>query len=389
VPRRGNWRLRRRGRRKELDVAGLRKNFADVAAHGDEVPLFFYSDLFIKHPEVRDMFPISMEAQRGHLVDALVKIVSSVDSASDLTAFLQGLGRDHRKFGAVSEHYEAVGSSLLATLEYFSGPSWTPELKSDWAAAYDLIGSVMIAAARADEELRPPWWRGRVVAHERRSFDVSVLHVQPEPALDYLPGQSVAIECSSRPRLWRYYSMATAPRQDGLLEFHVRLIDGGAVSMALTSQTAVGSELRLGPPIGVLTLKQPASGKDLLLVAGSTGLAPLKAIVDQLTTLPQAPNVHLFFGARKADGLYDLDSLQKMAAEHAWLTVTPTVSADPKFAGETGSLPDVVARHGDWTGHDAYLAGPSEMVQDTTDRLMSAGLAKDQIHIEDFGWSEP
>jgi len=389
VPRRGNWRLRRRGRRKELDVAGLRKNFADVAAHGDEVPLFFYSDLFIKHPEVRDMFPISMEAQRGHLVDALVKIVSNVDSSSDLTAFLEGLGRDHRKFGAVTDHYEAVGSSLLATLEYFSGPSWTPELKSDWAAAYDLIGSVMIAAARADEELRPPWWRGRVVAHERRSFDVSVLHVQPEPALDYQPGQSVAIECSSRPRLWRYYSMANAPRQDGLLEFHVRLIDGGAVSMALTSQTAVGSELRLGPPVGVLTLKQPASGQDLLLVAGSTGLAPLKAIVDHLTTLPQPPNVHLFFGARKADGLYDLDSLQKLAAEHAWLTVTPTVSADPRFAGETGSLPDVVARHGDWTGRDAYLAGPSEMVQDTTDRLMSAGLAKDQIHIEDFGWSEP
>lgn len=384
-----NWRLRRRGRRRELDVAGLRKNFADVAAHGDEVPLFFYADLFIKHPEVRDMFPISMEAQRGHLVDALVKIVSSVDASSDLTAFLQGLGRDHRKFGAVSEHYEAVGASLLATLEYFSGPSWTPELKSDWAAAYDLIGSVMIAAARADEELRPPWWRGMVVAQERRSYDVTVLHVQPEPVLEYVAGQSVAIECPSRPRLWRYYSMATAPRQDGLLEFHIRLIDGGAVSMALTSQTTVGTELRLGPPLGVLTLHEPVADRGLLLIAGSTGLAPLKAIVDQLTTRPEPPDVHLFFGARKADGLYDLDSLQKMAAEHPWLTVTPAVSADPKFAGETGSLPDVVARHGDWSGHDAYLAGPTEMVKETVTRLASAGVPQDQIHIEDFGWSEP
>jgi NAD(P)H-flavin reductase/hemoglobin-like flavoprotein len=389
VPGWRHWRLRRRGRRKQLDVAGLRKNFADVAAHGDEVPLFFYADLFIKHPEVRDMFPISMEAQRGHLVDALVKIVSSVDSSSDLTAFLQGLGRDHRKFGAVSEHYEAVGASLLATLEYFSGPSWTPELKSDWAAAYDLIGSVMIAAARADEELRPPWWRGMVVAQERRSYDVTVLHVQPEPALEYAAGQSVAIECPSRPRLWRYYSMANAPRQDGLLEFHVRLIDGGAVSMALTSQTTVGTELRLGPPVGVLTLPEPATDRDLLLIAGSTGLAPLKAIIDQLTTRPKPPAVHLFFGARKADGLYDLDSVQKLAAEHPWLTVTPAVSADPRFAGETGSLPDIVARHGDWSGRDAYLAGPSELVQDTVARLTAAGVPADQIHIEDFGWSEP
>jgi hemoglobin-like flavoprotein len=43
-----------------LDVARLRESFGRVAMHGDEVPLYFYSDLFLKHPEVRDMFPISM-----------------------------------------------------------------------------------------------------------------------------------------------------------------------------------------------------------------------------------------------------------------------------------------------------------------------------------------
>jgi NAD(P)H-flavin reductase len=126
-----------------------------------------------------------------------------------------------------------------------------------------------------------------------------------------------------------------------------------------------------------------------LLVAGSTGLAPLKAILDQVAAVQQPPKVHLFFGARNADGLYDLDSLEKMAAQHPWLTVTPAVSANSTFAGETGSLPDVVTRHGDWSGHDAYLAGPTEMVQETVARLASAGMAQDQIHIEDFGWSEP
>jgi NAD(P)H-flavin reductase/hemoglobin-like flavoprotein len=372
-----------------LDVARLRESFALVAEHGDELPLFFYSDLFLKHPEVRDMFPVSMAAQRGHLVDALVNIVSQVDNADELTVFLQGLGRDHRKFGALAEHYDAVGASLLATLEYFSGPAWTPEVAADWKAAYELVGSVMTAAAREDEQLRPPWWRGMVVAHERRSFDISVLFVQPEPRMDYLPGQSVAIESPSRPRLWRYYSMANAPRRDGLLEFHIRLIDGGAVSMALTTGTVAGTELKLGPPVGVLTLSKPVSGRDLLLVAGSTGLAPLKAILDQLTALSEPPKVHLFFGARAAEGLYDLDSLEKMAAQYSWLTITPAVSADARFAGETGSLPDVVARHGDWSGHEAYLAGPTQMVRDTAARLASAGMAQDQIHIEDFGWSEP
>jgi NAD(P)H-flavin reductase/hemoglobin-like flavoprotein len=372
-----------------LDIARLRESFARVAVHGDELPLFFYSDLFIKHPEVRDLFPVSMAAQRGHLLNALVKIVSEVDRVDDLTAFLQGLGRDHRRFAAVAGHYEAVGASLLATLEHFSGPAWTPELAADWTAAYNLISSVMTDAAAADEQLRPAWWRGTVVAHEQRAFDISVLLIRPEPQMDYLPGQSVAIECPRRPRLWRYYSIANAPRPDGLLEFHVRLIDGGAVSMALTSSTIAGTDLRLGSPVGVLTLSQPPSSRDLLLVAGSTGLAPLKAILDQLAAAARPPKVHLFFGARNAHGLYDLDSLEKMAAQHSWLTVTPAVSADPKFAGETGSLPDVVARHGDWSQHDAYLAGPTGMVHETATRLASAGMATDQIHIEDFGWSEP
>jgi NAD(P)H-flavin reductase len=167
------------------------------------------------------------------------------------------------------------------------------------------------------------------------------------------------------------------------------MIDGGAVSMALTSTTAAGTELRLGPPIGVLTLRQPVPDRNLLLVAGSTGLAPMKAIVDQLTAVPQPPHVHLFFGARKADGLYDLDSLEKLAAQHSWLTVTPAVSADTRFDGEVGSLPDVVARNGDWSEHDAYIAGPTQMVQDSAARLAAAGVPSDQIHIEDFGWSEP
>jgi NAD(P)H-flavin reductase/hemoglobin-like flavoprotein len=372
-----------------LDVARLRESFGRVAMHGDEVPLYFYSDLFLKHPEVRELFPISMQAQRVHLVDALVKIVSQVDGVQELTAFLRGLGRDHRKFGAVTEHYEAVGSSLLATLEHFSGPAWTPELAADWNAAYELIASVMTSSASEDGQLFPPWWRGTVVAHERRAFNVSVLSVRPEPRLDYLPGQSVAIETPSRPKLWRYYSIANAPRPDGLLEFHVRLIDGGAVSMALTSDAIVGTELKLGPAVGALTLRQPFLGRDLLLVAGSTGLAPLKAILEQVASLLQPPRVQLFFGTRNSHGLYDLDSLEKMAAQHPWLTVTPAVSADPRFAGETGSLPDVVARQGDWSEYEAYLAGPTEMVREAVSRLIAAGMARDQIHIEDFGWSEP
>ncbi len=197
----------------------------------------------------------------------------------------------------------------------------------------------------------------------------------------------MAIESPARPRLWRYYSIANAPREDGTLEFHVRLIDGGAVSMALTYLQTVGDSLRLGPPVGVLTL-DAASDRDVLMVAGSTGLAPLKAMTEDLAARTRPPKVHLFFCARTADGLYDMASLDKLAAEHEWLTVVPVATGDPRFDGQTGSVPDVVLRSGRWSGHDAYLAGPTEMVRETSARLISAGTPRGRIHVEDFGWSE-
>jgi NAD(P)H-flavin reductase/hemoglobin-like flavoprotein len=371
-----------------VDTVRLKESFARVAAHGDEAVLFFYSDLFLRHPETRDLFPVSMAAQRGRLLKALGRIVSEVDRVDELAVFLQELGRDHRKFGAQADHYEPVGNSLLATLAHFSGEHWSPELAADWKTAYDLVAQVMTKAAAEDAEHRPPFWSATVVAHELRCFDIAVFRVSTDEPLGYQPGQSVPIESEVRPRIWRLYSMANAPREDGTLDFHVRMIDGGALSMVLARGLAIGSRLRLGPPVGALT-RDPSSGRDVLLVAGSTGLAPVKAIAQQIGQAADPPRVHLFFGAQRAEGLYDLAELEKMRAISPWLSVTPCVSGDEDFPGERGQLPEVVGRSGSWAGHDVYIAGSSRLVEATVARLAALGVPGDQIHVEDFGWSEP
>jgi hemoglobin-like flavoprotein len=133
-----------------MDTAALKSSWEQVAKCGDEVPLFFYSHLFLSHPEVRTMFPVSMAGQRDRLVAALGRIVSHVDDLPEVTPFIQQLGRDHRRFSVVADHYSAVGSSLLVTLKHFLGAAWTEELASDWAAAYGLIARVMVEAARSE-----------------------------------------------------------------------------------------------------------------------------------------------------------------------------------------------------------------------------------------------
>lgn len=383
------WRLKSQitAGRDVLDIPRLRDSFAKVAMHGDAVPLFFYSDLFLRHPQTRDLFPVSMAVQRDSFVTALAKIVSDVGNFGELEPYLRDLGRDHRKFGTVPEHYEAVGTSLLATLAHFSGDTWTPDLAADWKAAYQLASQVMIEAAREDEAARPAAWDATVVAHELRRFDIAVFRVTTSEPLDYLPGQSVSIQSEARSRIWRLYSVANAPRDDQTMDFHVRTIDGGAVSTVLTRGLNVGDRLTVGPAVGTLTYDS-GSGRDVLLIGQSTGLAPLKAIAEQACCLSRPPRVHLFHGARTADGLYDLPALEKMAASFPWLTVVPAVPDEPGYRGERGQLPDVVARRGSWRDHDAYVAGPAPMVEAILARLTALGLPASQIHVEDFGWSE-
>ena len=370
-----------------MDERRLKESFARAAAYGDEVALFFYSHLFLGHPELRDMFPVSMSIQRDKLLNALGRIVADVSSHDALIPFLRGLGRDHRKFGTVAEHYPAVGASLLATLAHFNGTVWNEDLARDWTEAYTVIAQVMTEAAGNDETMNPPWWGATVVGHERRTMDIAVLRVAPDLPLSYVPGQSVAVECEARPRLWRYYSMANAPRQDGTFDFHVRIIDGGPVSSALARSVGVGSRLRLGAPLGTLRLDMN-SRRDVVLAAGSSGLAPLKAIIEQAAGLSDPPRVHLVFGARTAADLYDLADLEKMVTQWPWLTVTPAVSAEPEYRGEKGTVADVLGRRVPLTGQDAYVCGSSAMVMATVDRLRSLGLPQNHIYVEDFGWSE-
>ena len=369
-----------------VDTQRLKDNFAHVGSFGDEVPLFFYSHLFLHHPETRAMFPVSMMRQRDRLLTALGRIVTDVDNVEELVPFLQQLGRDHRKFSAVAEHYPAVGASLLATLRYFSGPHWTPELAADWEAAYGVVAGVMTGAAEEAARSTPPWWDAMVVAHERRTPDIAVIRVQPEPRLDYQAGQSVTLETELRPRLWRYYSIANAPRSDGTLDFHVRLLDGGPVSAALVRHLNEGDVVRLGAPMGQLTL-DPTSRRDLLLVAGSTGLAPLKALVEQVATEQFPRRLHLFFGARTERGLYDLPDLTRLAQTHDWLTVTPAVSGEESYHGERGLISEVAVRHGTWSGRDAYVCGSPEMVEATIKRLVQVGVPEDRIWFDEFGQS--
>ncbi|KXK59057.1 globin [Micromonospora rosaria] len=373
-----------------MDAARLTRSWNLVAAHGDQVPLYFYSTLFLSHPEIRQMFPTNMARQRDRLVTALGHIVSQVDQADRLAGFLRDLGADHRKFAVRAEHYPAVGEALLATVRHFLADQWTDDLARDWAAAYGLVARVMTEAAQAAEEVSPPWWVAEIVAHDRRGFDVAVLTLRPQYLLPFTAGQSIGV---SHPavRSWRYYSPANAPRADGTIEVHVRAAPGGAVSSRLVYGCAAGDQVHLAAPVGDRLTLRAAGSADLLLLAAGTGWAPVKALVEQVAGEGSGRRVALYVGARSRSEFYDADAIDKLASACPWLTVSYVVGVDLARPGEFVHPVDRALADGDWRARQVYVCGSDAAVAHAVAALTRAGYHAGQIHHEGSGaqWYGP
>ncbi|GAB3785964.1 globin domain-containing protein [Nocardioides ungokensis] len=370
-----------------MDSIALQRSWDRVTKHGHAVPLYFYSHVFVSHPEVRSMFPLSMSGQRDKFVSALGRVVSHVDQIEQDATFLAHLGRDHRKYAVITEHYNAVGASLFATLKHFLGDDWTEELAADWAEAYQVIARIMVEAADTSTESTPDWWEADVVSVERKMMDLTLVRVQPRRELAYVPGQSLSMEIPERPRLWRYFSPANAPREDGSIDLHVQKIDGGQVSSALVRSLKVGDEVKLGAPVGDRLTRKPQDPTDLLMVAGGTGLAPLRAVLEQIDREWQrygaAPRVHLLHGVRMPWHLYDRPLLRDLARSRPWFDYTEVVSDDTSYPGTRGKVGTHAARQ-HLGGRTAMVCGGPQMVAHTLEQLTAAGMAPEDIKYEHF-----
>ncbi len=360
----------------------VRESFAVVEPQAEHVAEAFYATLFSIAPEVREMFPLNMQVQRSRFLRALVHIVQMLDQPDELAPFLRQLGRDHRKFGVISRHYEPLGMALLSAIKKYAGPTWTVEVEHAWAEAYTIMARTMLDAAAADDG--PAWWSATLVEHERRARDLAVVRLHPDHAVPYLPGQYLSVEIPQRPRLWRYLSPANAPREDGIIEFHVRAVQSGWVSRAIVAEAQSGDLWRVGPAMGRLKVDREG-GRDVVMIAGGTGLAPMRAILEDLAQWGDNPRVHLFYGGRVRADLYDLQYLFIMAASNPWLSVVPVLETEADAATmEQGTLADVVTRYGAWAERDVLVAGSPSMIRSTVSRMLVAGTPLDRISYDPF-----
>jgi NAD(P)H-flavin reductase len=311
--------------------------------------------------------------------------VQSLSTPEELASYLTQLGQDHRKYGVEPAMYDDVGAALIATLRRFAGSAFTSAAEEAWQEAYMAASSLMLRAVEEDAAARPAFWTAEVVQNESRGHGIAVLTVAPDEVLGFTAGQHVTVQTPRWPRVWRPYSIACRPRDDGLLSLHVKAIPGGWVSNALVRHTEPGDELIIGPPLGTMTL-QHAADRDLLCIAGGTGLSPIKAITEQAirdSGPGRRREIFLFCGARTRDELYDLKDLWKLTDAYPWMQLTPVTSDDPAFDGMQGNVGRVAARYMPHRDCEAYVAGPPGMVRETIRVLHRSGIPRSRIHYDD------
>ncbi|MGU7814805.1 2Fe-2S iron-sulfur cluster-binding protein [Burkholderia sp. AW49-1] len=170
----------------------------------------------------------------------------------------------------------------------------------------------------------------------------------------------------------RAYSMSNLPNGDGLWQFVIRRVPGGAGSNALFDRIGIGDRILLDGPYGHAYLRDD-DARDIVCIAGGSGLAPMLSIARGALAQPGAAHVHFFYGARSQADLGAATELEALAHERLSISIVLS-AADPsqQWNGATGFVHDeaerVLARPLDQ--YRFYFAGPPPMIEAVQDLLM-------------------
>lgn len=189
---------------------------------------------------------------------------------------------------------------------------------------------------------------------------------EPEEPIPFLPGQYVLVVIPGH-KGRRAYSMSDLPGDGRRLDFVVRAKPGGAATRHFFEKLQPGDRLTLEGPYGHAWLRTPVE-RDLVLVAGGSGLGPMLSILRAalLGGVADGRDVVLVFGARRRRDLFDLAVLDELARSHGnfrcVLALSEPEAADP-WEGEVGLVHEVLVRCvPDLADRDLYMAGPAPMI---------------------------
>jgi CDP-4-dehydro-6-deoxyglucose reductase len=223
---------------------------------------------------------------------------------------------------------------------------------------------------------------------ERLAEDVMLVELQlpaTEP-FTFRAGQYIDILLADGQR--RSFSIANAPSETGWIELHIRLIPGGHFTPHVFEGMKLRDILRIEGPHGTFWLREK-SDKPIVMLAGGTGFAPLKGLVEHAVHLGLARPIMLYWGARAPAGLYlheMAQSWQSMLPGFRYIPVVSDTRPDDGWTGRRGLVHEaVLADFADLSQHEVYACGAPPMIDAARGSFTRArGLPADAFYSDAF-----
>lgn len=225
----------------------------------------------------------------------------------------------------------------------------------------------------------------RVQKKERLTDDVMALFLQlpATESLTFMAGQYLEFILKDGRR--RAFSIANAPHDNGLIELHLRLVAGGHFTEYAFNDMPEKTILRIEAPLGSFYLREQ-SDKPIIFLAGGTGFAPIKSIIEHMIHQGIERPIYLYRGARQPQDLY-MDSVCQRWAEHLnHFNYIPVVSDNVEdWQGRTGLVHQAVIDDFDsLNGYEVYACGAPAMIDIASQTFKAKGLAEEDFYSDAF-----
>ena len=227
----------------------------------------------------------------------------------------------------------------------------------------------------------------KLVEKNQLAPDVMQLVLRPPRGqrLTRLAGQYLDILLPEGKR--RAFSIANAPHLGPDIELHVRHVAGGDFTHHVFTDLDVGAVLRVEGPLGTFVPRED-SERPMILVAGGTGFAPIKAIVEHFVHLGTRRPMTLYWGARSPGDLYMRALPERM--DEAIATAFHPVISDVELAGSLrrGFVHEAVLEdHADLSNVDVYMGGPPALIDAGRRSFVQAGLPEERLYYDSFDYA--
>jgi len=213
-----------------------------------------------------------------------------------------------------------------------------------------------------------------------------VLRLPKSQRLQFLAGQYVDILLPGGKR--RAFSIASAPSQDSEIELHIRHVAGGDFTGHVFEDMAENEILRLEGPLGTFFVRHEDGQRPLIMMAGGTGFAPIKSMIEDLLAHGVVRPIHLFWGARTADELYLQPLALQWVADHPHIRYTAAVSEPTDARSQEGFCgyvhEAVLEEYGDLSGYDVYMSGPPAMIDVARHAFLEHGVEESRLFYDSF-----